>query len=149
MAWYEAEDTPDRGTWWWAVEHKGHPAFYLRSLKPGDFAPGRRPLPRHALMTEPFHLRVADDQPLVCDTCGEAPAVDDLDVIERSTGDSGFLDPFRGRGQYARTPVPWPKATNRASCWECGAKRGVTETVLTQAGEVRVCESCAEHLGRK
>ncbi len=143
--WYESR-TPDTGAAWWAVEHQGHPAFYLRALMAGDFAPSRLPLPRHILTLkgEP----VAVDGPCVCGTCGKVPASADLDVIERPTGRRGFLDVFRAGSPRG---MAWPPATDPASCWLCSSKRdrATCRVGLDGVGEVGVCERCAAHLERE
>lgn len=135
--WYAEDDTPDRGVWWWAVEHRGHPAFYARALMLGDFAPGRAVAPRHVLQLD--GAGVTDDEAVACGTCGEAPAACDLEPIERATGQRGFLEACRSRR------APWPKATDPATCWECGAPaREVTEVAEVPAvGVVNVCARCA------
>ncbi len=137
--WHEAEGAPDRGTWWWAVEHRGHPAFYLRTLMPGDFAPGRLPASRHVLQLD--GTRAAQDRSATCGSCGELPAAADLEPIERATGDRGHLQPRRdGR-------APWPRATDPASCWLCCAPpRFVTRDAEVDGVAVRVCAGCGAHL---
>ena len=145
-AWYDEPGTPAAGTWWWAVEHEGpeepggdltittHPAFYLRALLPGDFAPGRAPSPRHVgTLTGDGVEGVAK-----CGTCGEVPEVGALDVVERASGDRGFLAPFReGR-------TPWPRPTDPQSCWLCG---GPSRLATREVGGHKFCEGCASHLG--
>lgn len=135
--WYADEETPDRGVWWWALEHAGHPCCYLRALMPGDFAPGRAVTPRHVL-----HLdgsRATEGCPVVCGTCGEVPLIDELEPIERATGQQGAIEAFRSRR------APWPRQTDIASCWECLAPpRMVTEVAdVPGAGIVGLCSSCA------
>ena len=132
-AWYEAPEAPPRGTWWWAVEHRGHPAFYLRALLPGDHAPGRVTAARHVLTLGGL---VLDD--VHCGTCGEVPRAEDLEPIERATGDRGHLAAFRdGR-------VPWPRPTDRRSCWLCS---GPARLATREINGRMHCEACASHLG--
>jgi hypothetical protein len=142
--WYEGPDTPDL-EFWWAVEHRGHPAFYLRALMPGDFAPGRRPALRHALTVDGKRPTSV----LQCGTCGETPEAGDLEPIERTTGIRGFL------GEYRRGRARWPQPTEESSCWLCSDPRvKATRTVAIATGtgrtvEVSVCERCAAHLARR
>jgi hypothetical protein len=137
--WYEENGTPESGTYWWAVEHRGHPAFYLRALLPGDFAPGRQVAPRHVLSL----AGVQATGPATCGTCGEVPASEDLDVVERRTGNRGF--PIEQRaGRRA-----WPRATDPASCWLCSTRQQPATVVVEQPhGEVAVCARCAAFLAR-
>lgn len=128
--------------WWWLVEHRGHQAFYMRTLMPGDFAPGRLPSTRHVRLLE----RPADGLPteVRCGTCLEIPRSEDLEVIERSTGGRGFLDGFRsGRSR-------WPSPTRDESCWMCSDRQApaIGEARL-RGTDVRVCARCANHLGRR
>ena len=136
--WYKDPGTPAVGTWWWAVEHQGHPAFYLRALLPGDFAPGRAPAPRHAatLAGEQFPERKA----VTCGTCKQAPDVEDLEPVERATGHRGFLAVFR-RGDH-----PWLRPTDPASCWLCAAQSAPTREVETPGGRARACPGCVPYL---
>ena len=129
--------------WWWLVEHATatpHPAFYMRSLMPGDFAPGRLPAPRHVRLLErgeglPTEVR--------CGTCGEIPRSEDLEPVERQTGQRGFLDGFRsGRSR-------WPLPTKEAACWLCSGRAPAVTVVRLRGTDVRVCEGCAKHLERR
>ncbi len=139
--WYDDPGTPEAGTWWWAVEHEGHPAFYLRALLAGDFAPGRHPAPRHALGLDGG--RPDQAAPLRCGTCGEVPRPEDLEPVERTTGDRGHL------GEYRARRVPWPRPTDPGSCWLCSdAARRTTSERETPAGRVRLCDGCAKHVDR-
>lgn len=140
IEWYEEEGTPDVAIWWWSVTHLGHPAFYLRALMPGDFAPGHRPLARHAVALDGSR----PEEPLVCGTCELAPEPEDLEPIERVTGHGGFLDEFRG----GRTP--WRAATDATSCWLCSTKReAASQSVVLESGdEVLMCRRCAAHQAR-
>ena len=140
LAWYEGPGTPD-STWWWAVEHLGHPAFYLRALLPGDFAPGRGPAPRHTLIASG---QAAEGRSVVCDTCGVEPRPEDLEPIERTTGHLGHLAAYRaGR-------VSWPRATDPASCWLCSSPAQRAYLIVeTSVGKVRACEGCARHMSRE
>ncbi len=134
LQWYEGPGTPDEGIWLWAIEHMGHPAFYLRALLPGDFAPGRSPAARHVL-----HLDGARDAATpVCGTCDKTPSVDELEPVERSTGDRGFLDAFRsGRAK-------WPRPTDPATCWECSDRRvRIAAQVTVDGRAVGMCAGCA------
>lgn len=137
IEWYREAGTPDAGIFWWAIEHQGHPAFFARALMPGDFAPGRGPLPRHLAGLD--GAAVAEAR---CGLCDEVPAPGDLEAIERNTGNRGFLAPYRtGR-------VRWPAATDPASCWQCSSrKEPATATAELGGGTaVAVCEKCAAHL---
>lgn len=136
--WYLEQDGPDP-EWWWAIEHKAHPAFYLRALMPGDFAPGRSPRPRHALTL--LGRRAA--APLVCGTCGQEPEAESLEPIERFTGDRGFLDQYRtGAGR-------WPAGTDEDTCWLCGdPAQLVNHEDVVDGQRVRVCRRCWQHLRR-
>ena len=136
--WYKDPGTPDAGTWWWAVEHQGHPAFYLRALLAGDFAPGRAPAPRHAATLDGDQYR--EGIIVTCGSCGLAPETVDLEPVERATGDHGFLTTFRdGR-------APWPRPTDPASCWLCGDRKQKTQPAKTPGGPARTCARCASHL---
>jgi hypothetical protein len=138
--WYQEDGAPDVGKWWWAIEHRGHPAFYLRALMAGDFAPGRRPAARHARALD--GSRVHGD--LLCGTCGAIPDSVELEPIERHTGQRGFLQERRvGR-------KPWPPATEASSCWECSNRRipATEDFALEEGVTVKVCGQCAEHLAR-
>ena len=140
IEWYEEEGTPDPAIWWWAILHQGHPAFYLRALMPGDFAPGHRPLARHAVTLDGSR----PEEPLVCGTCELAPEPEDLEPIERATGNGGFLDEFR-RGR-----TPWRTPTDPASCWLCSTKRLAANVPVTlESGDaVMMCAGCAAHQPR-
>jgi len=135
--WYDVEP-PDSGIWWWAVEHIGHPAFYLRTLMPGDFAPGRLPLARHVA-----DLEGGEDADPVCGTCGHVPALSGaLEIIERRTGARGFLEPYRASGK-------WPAATPADTCWLC-CDRSSPPTIAREgpAGrEIKLCAACAPLVG--
>lgn len=137
--WYLEAGTPDTGAVWWAVEHRGHPALYLRALMPGDFAPGRLPLPRHVI-----ELDGTEAPPEVrCGVCDEVPRAEDLGVIERSTGDRGFLAELRAGRR------PWPRPTDPASCWLCSSRTARADREAQVGGAtVRVCERCSGHLAR-
>ena len=132
--WY-ADDTvaPEH---WWAVEHAGHPAFYLRALMPGDFSPGRLPLERHVARLDGSQERLVP----LCGTCGTRPLVEALEPIERPTGARGFLAPFRERR------APWPKPTDPNSCWLCSDRRIKADIVIDG---YRYCARCAAHERRK
>lgn len=143
--WYEEPGTPDIGTWWWALEHRGHPAFYLRALMPGDFAPGTSgPLARH--VADLSGAQVAEGKPVTCGTCGQTFSDDDddyWDVVERQTGALGFLDALRSG------KVRWPGATDPAACWLCSAPRKRAYLMVeTPGGRARACEQCAAYLTR-
>lgn len=135
--WYDVEP-PDSGVWWWAVEHQGHPAFFLRTLMPGDFGPGRLPLSRHVRSLEGEEDAAPD-----CGTCGETPEAADLEIIERRTGAQGFLDQYRsGRAR-------WPTATPPGTCWLCCDR--TAPAVVTKPGpggrDVALCAGCAHLVG--
>ncbi len=134
--WWDYDKDPPGGSWWWAVEHNGHAAFYLRALMAGDFAPGRLPDSRH--------VRPLDHQgvePVTCGTCGKVPQAVDLRVIERSTGNRAALDPFiAGR-------APWPKPTDPKRCWLCNDGPGNTHARAV-GQDVKACPRCARHLSK-
>lgn len=150
-AWYE-QSGPDRRIWWWAIEHLGHPAYYLRTLLPGDFAPDQRgPLSRHACGLS-GRLELVD--PVRCGTCGQVPAVGDLEAIERKTGRADFLA-ARRRGH-----APWGPPTDPDSCWLCSDRQRRALIVVPAAGVIRsqcvvpaepgailrLCLGCARHV---
>lgn len=130
-------DAPDSGTWWWAVEHRGHPAFYLRTFMSGDFRPGHLPRPRHIMTLEG---RCAQPGTPRCGTCDSVPESKDLEVFERVSGAGGFLNAPRS-GQ-----APWPPATHPKSCWLCSnAKLPARRVVKGPAGgRVHVCDGCVD-----
>lgn len=137
MAWYT--DEASSALQWWAVEHKGHPAFYLRALMAGDFAPGLLPLARHAHGLDGRQLEVVR-----CETCGEVPRSEDLEPIERRTHVRGFLEAFRlGLGDPRRQR--WPKPTAPASCWLCSNPRVAADHEVDGRA---VCAACAAYLKR-
>lgn len=137
MRWFEGEE-PD-GYWWWAIEHKGHPAFYLRNLLPGDFAPGREVAPRHVLY--PSGAAAVEGERVACATCGENPSPEDLVPIERSSWMVVDFTPFRTGEKN------WPPPTDPASCWLCcGPPRFATIRVKTPGGESHACKRCAPYL---
>lgn len=134
--WFETADSPPDDIWWWAVEHAGHPAYYLRALIPGDFAPGRTPAPRHVLQLDGSRPAVG---PVPCGTCAAIPDPAELEPYERRTGISGFLEGFR-RGDSL-----WPGATSETSCWECSHPR-IEAEVEIDGQTVRTCGRCERHL---
>lgn len=143
LQWYEGPGTPDP-IFWWAVEHQGHPAFYLRALMAGDFAPGAGgPKPRHVVDLEGELVTEVR-----CGTCELVPDPDDLEPIERSTGFGGFL------GDLRRGRARWPSPTNEATCWECSDKRK-SPRVDFEVGRgarkirVKVCDRCGAALERR
>jgi len=117
--------------WWWRVDHRGHRAFYMRTLMPGDFAPGRLPLERHVR------------GPVACATCGASGETglvsEDLVVVERSTGQRNFLDGFRAR----RTA--WPPSTDPSTCHLCSGRGAPADRPIVIGGSqiVQVCARCA------
>lgn len=133
--WYQTPGTPDSGTWWWAVEHQGHPAFYLRTFMSGDFRPGLLPRPRHIMTLEG---RCAQPGVPRCGTCDQVPRAADLVVFERVTGVGNFLEVHRTGAQ------PWPPATDPRSCWLCSDPRKPANNVVKgpAGGLVRVCDGC-------
>lgn len=144
--WYEESNgsaiqakAPDVGVAWWAVEHDGHPAFYLSALMPGDFAPGLLPLARHVVALD--GTRIYFDGAPVCGTCGEVPAAEDLEPIERRTGRRGFLAPYRDR------IASWKPATPSRSCWLCSdpALRADVD-VARGKRTVKMCRGCAANV---
>lgn len=118
-----------------------HPAFYLRTLMPGDFAPGRLPAPRHVRLLERPETGLPEE--VRCGTCGEIPRAEDLEPIERQTGARGFLDAFR------RGLAKWPQATRAESCWMCSGQAPATEQASARGTDITVCAGCAKHLERK
>mgnify|MGYP000039875206 CR=1 FL=1 len=128
--------------WWWLVQHLGHDAFYLRTLMPGDFAPGRLPDPRHV---RPL-VRPAEGLPteVRCGTCEEVPRAEDLEPIERATGARGFLDLFRsGKSK-------WPAPTHSDTCWLCSNRQAPAIGFARLRGTVvSVCVSCELSLRRR
>lgn len=145
-AWYRAEDAPPEHEWWWAVEHQGHPAFYLRALLTGDFAPGRTPAARHVLGLDGYP---PEQHKLVrCGTCGKVPRAEDLEPIERATGLRGWLDVFR------QGKMPWKRPTDPSTCHLCSTPRvpavhqcRESEIAPVKRGRriatVALCERCA------
>ena len=127
--------------WWWLVLHADHPAFYLRALMPGDFAPGRLPAPRHVRLLERPETGLPEE--VRCGTCGEIPRAEDLEPVERQTGARGFLDAFR------RGLAKWPQATRSESCWMCSGHAPATEQASARGTDITVCAGCAKHLERK
>lgn len=133
MNWYDDSADAPIGTLWWAVEHLGHPAFYLRALMPGDFRPGQAgPLPRHTYGLDGKQLKVVR-----CETCHEAPRPEDLAPIERKTHGRGFLDAVRNGGGR------WPPPTKATSCWNCSNVHAPADREVD--GHL-VCAACAAHL---
>jgi len=114
-----ADETPMSGECWWVILHRDqngdlHHAWYQRALLKGDFRPGLEPRADYIVDADG---RAAD--PVVtptCATCREIPHVSDLEPVERTTGDAGFLDDFR---EHRR---PWPEATNPLTCWYCNGR---------------------------
>ena len=160
LVWYD-DETIDRGVWWWAVEHEGHPAFYLRSLMAGDFAPGETPDERHILKLDGKNPPATN---LKCGTCNKKVAGEDLVPIERATGNRRALDVFRTRRHR------WPKRSDRAGCWLCGQKKddprprpakpphtpSPFEPIDDEPNETKVrgrlvplCKNCKRHVARR
>jgi hypothetical protein len=142
---------PSKADWPWLILHNDHPAWYQRALLPGDFAPGRMPMPNYILTLTGEIPKLGQVR---CGTCKKKPAVEDLEPVERTTGQTGFLDRYR----YGRRPVPWPEGLNPTNCWNCNNPMGndskeidcdatLLRKVKEQKGyKVRVCKGCAEHL---
>jgi len=133
--WYEDPRVPSDQLWW-AVEHAGHPAFYLRALMPGDFAPGQvGPLARHVHGLDGRQLDVVQ-----CGTCKVLEPIPQLLApIERRTHARGFLDGYRnGAGR-------WPSPTSPATCWLCSNPRVAADHEVSGRS---VCAACAAYLKR-
>ena len=121
----------------WEIEHDGHFAWFQRSLLIGDFAPRRVPLSRFVVCADG---RAADPRTEpTCATCGATPRTDELIAVERATGDSHFLAPYRSG------LAKWPKPTDtKKNCWWCNTARSGAETTPP------LCSQCQEYLaGRK
>lgn len=118
--WWTQLFVPDYRICWWAIEHAGHPAFYLRSLMPGDLAPNAPgPLPRHAYNLDGEQLEgIALHGRLVvpCQVCNLVPNPVTLTPIERVSGQRGRELFF---AQYVFKIQQWPQPTNPDSCWLC------------------------------
>jgi len=136
LDWYGLPTTPNIGEVWWAVEHKGHPAFYLRALMPGDFAPATHkanlPALRHVI-----DLNGVRAVQVACGTCGKVPKAQDLEPIERQTGSTGFLDPYRSGA------VAWPVATDPDSCWLCSHPKVPATEPHPEITGAHLCPQCA------
>lgn len=148
--WYVGEGTPDIGEWWWAVEHSGHPCFYLRALVPADFAPGFLPVPRHVRPLQRPETGLPDA--VLCATCGEVPLSEELEPVERKTGLRGhtadgptFLSIYRsGRRPWPKTPTPG------GTCWLCSSRTDPPTGEATLRGDrVSVCKRCESHLAAR
>lgn len=150
--WYDDETLAPTMEWWWAVEHHGHPAFFLRALLSGDFAPGRGPAPRHVLCLD--GTTTPPSGSVRCGTCGEVPRPEDLVPIERKTGHRNYLDAYRS-GRSA-----WKRPTDPETCWLCSTPH-VKASNVRQLGEmapvkkkadrqseVRVCDACERQVKR-
>ena len=139
--WWELQDgRPTSYPCWWAIEHMGHAAFYLRSLMPGDFAPkSNGPLARHAY---DLHGVQMEFFPVICQTCMVMPHPEALIPIERVTG-------LRGRelffAQYVFGVKPWPPPTSQSSCWNCCCTYPPANRVIQGR---RVCADCEQHIRR-
>lgn len=133
--WQPSETTPSTSPCWWAIEHQGHPAFYLRSLMPGDFGPfGLGPLARHTYDLLGIQVEVF---PVPCFTCGASPLdATRLVPIERVTG-------LRGRelffAKYVFGLQPWPGPTDMSTCWNCCSLESPADKVIHGR---RVCTLC-------
>ena len=140
MAWYSVDNGVAHGILWWAVEHQGHPAYYLRALMVGDFRPeGQGPLARHVHDLDGAQVEM---QPAPCGTCGQVPNPNDLEPIERVTNVRGFLARVRlPLGDPGR--VAWPRPTPTTACWLCNNPRVPADH--TAKGR-RVCSTCAAHM---
>jgi len=120
----------------WELEHNGHFAWYQRALLIGDFAPGLTPIPDFVVLSRGRSAN--PDAPPVCETCRVVPDVKELIAIERATGESHYLAPFR------KGLTKWPKPTASTSCWWCNSPR------VAAASSPPLCEQCQVHLaGRK
>lgn len=120
---------------WWAVEHLGHAAFYLRALMPGDFKYGGvGPLPRHAYGLRGEQLEA---YPVPCQTCGKVVHPSALTPIERRTG-------ARGQGlffaKFLSGEKPWPLHTRKSSCWQCSDP---FKPANHQVESRMLCDTCA------
>lgn len=144
---------PNPKSWWWLVRHGGHPAFYLRSLRPGDFNPavnGGRFIANFVLGLD--GALPDPSVPARCGTCNEEVLVADLDVEDRNDGTNAWLIPFR------RGLRPWPKATPSNGCFLCISVRELepvrTAKIAAYYGvgaaapdaTVRCCAQCASSM---
>lgn len=126
---------------WWAIEHHGHPAFFLRALMPGDMAPltGLGPLPRHAYTLAEEQI---EEFPVRCCTCRQIPNPADLVPIERCTGERGRMHFFT---QYELGVKPWPGPTSQSTCWLCSNPKEVPTEVVNGR---KFCSHCANSLNK-
>jgi len=147
------------GEWPWVVMHGEHPAWYQRSLIVGDFAPGRIPASNYAVSLD-GDIFGPDERPF-CGTCLAEPLTDELDVMERSTGNSSFLSLYRNPNHR----LPWPPPTNPATCWYCNdnsvrVKKEVKIEDIAKAAfgkdrktksraKVLVCSKCSDFVDKR
>ncbi len=133
------------GRYGWLVLHRvdgrEHPAWYQRALLPGDFRPGSRPLPNYVL-TLTGESPDPSETP-TCGTCGLEPRVEDLEIVERTSGRRDFLLPFRDVRHPAH--ISWDRAgkTLPQTCYVCNCFGK-----LSQVGYILLCEACEENLRR-
>lgn len=114
----------------WLVMHNGHRAWAQRAFMIGDFAPGRTVAGWYVVDAEG---RAADPHAApVCETCGVVPPVEELNVVEVSTGIKDFL-------ARARELKRWPRPTDPKTCWWCNCPGLDLEDGL-------LCSGCRAHL---
>lgn len=114
----------------WLVTHKGHRAWAQRAFMIGDFAPGRKATAWYVVDVEG---RSADPlEPPRCETCGEWPPVEELNVVEVATGIKDFL-------ARTRTVGRWPRPTDPATCWWCNCPG-------LELVDGLLCSGCSTHL---
>lgn len=119
---------------YWTILHRGHHAWYQRSLLAGDFRPGLTPRSEYIVDVEG---RNADPAAVPrCSTCSEIPDVNDLEPMDRESGERGFLDRYRAAD--VRRREPWPKPTANHTCWHCNCPGPVDEAGM--------CGACARFL---
>lgn len=141
MMWWSPDNDIPINPLWWAVEHKGHPAFYLRSLMAGDMAPiSLGPLPRHTYEIQ--RGQQIEEFPIHCCTCGKIPNPLDLEPIQRVNGQRGRALFFK---DYVEGRRIWPQPTSITTCWLCSDP---TVPAVIPVGSRRVCQGCAAHLTR-
>jgi hypothetical protein len=153
---------PDQYEWPWLIQHHRndgqiHDAWYQRALICGDFAPGRRGVLATYIATLDGRIP-GPNEALRCGTCNQRLQADDVDAVERITGETGFLRTFRlGRR-------PWPLTESREqNCYHCNReikpgeqRRPVALELVAELhglttlfnGNVLVCGECFAHIDR-
>jgi len=138
MRWWEiGGHNPSHLVCWWAIEHCGHGAFYLRSLMPGDFGKyGKGPLPRHAYDLDGKQI---EEFPVKCCTCNVVPDQMTLIPIERISGYSGREHFFP---YYHHGIKDWPPPTDPRTCWNCCTP---TSVAFFTYNNRMVCKECYQN----